>query len=463
MSDRQPEPATSTLNTIQATYTRESAATRVIVADGFGIKITTRRGHLVVHDGLGDVRSERIVPRVGSPVQRVVIVAPNGYATLGALQWCADNGVQLVQLTRDGNVVMTGHQERTADVILIRTQAATTPDTALSIVKALLTIKLEGQSKILRDLGTADAATRTERELSKLADATTIDIMRLCEGRAAMFYFGSWSSRVEIRFDKASIVKIPAHWRNGFSERGSVLSKGKRHATNPLNALLNYAYSLAYAEARIACIAAGLDPRLGYLHADSEGRDSLALDIMETVRPEVDRFIMRLLTTRAFTAADFVETTGRGETPAGTVRLVAPLTHEICEAAIQWQAPLREASEMVRALLLGTRTARRTRKPRASTARSTDQALVNSLVPDELWDAVRPLLPLREGNAGVRPVDDRVVISMLVYRHRNGIPWNRFPARFGVSDGAVRGHVRSWRALGCWPAIAEAAGLPLNV
>jgi CRISPR-associated protein Cas1 len=41
-----------------------------------------------------------------------------------------------------------------------------------------------------------------------------------------------------------------------------------------------------------------LDPRLGIVHADAKGRQSLALDLMEPVRPEVDAFVLDMIERR---------------------------------------------------------------------------------------------------------------------------------------------------------------------
>jgi hypothetical protein len=290
--------------------------------------------------------------------------------------------------------------------------------------------------------------------------ASSIDACRQSEARAAASYFGSWTGRVEPRFDKDSVKKIPAHWQR-FSERNSILSthESKRHAVNPVNAMLNYAYSIAYAEARIACIGAGLDPRLGYLHADSDTRDSLALDILETVRPEIDGWIMHLVRTRTFQASDFVESSARARVPVGTCRITAPLTHEICETAIQWQASLREATEAVRAIILGTVKARRTRVPRKPNVRTTDMQLVKSLIPDTMWNTVRPLLPIREGTTGKRPVNDRTILAMLAYQEWNNTSWRKMPTRFNVNERTARLRRTQWQQSGHWPAIAAVTGL----
>jgi hypothetical protein len=101
-----------------------------------------------------------------------------------------------------------------------------------------------------------------------------------------------------------------------------------------MNAMLNYLYSLVEAEAILACQAVGLDPGLGIVHADAKGRQSLALDLMEPVRPEVDAFVLEMGERRTFRKAEFTETSD------GHVRLLAPLTHELAETMPQWAKSL---------------------------------------------------------------------------------------------------------------------------
>jgi CRISP-associated protein Cas1 len=54
--------------------------------------------------------------------------------------------------------------------------------------------------------------------------------------------------------------------------------------------MLNYLYAILESEARIAALKMGLDPGIGFKHADLRGRDSLACDLMEAVCPKVDSY-----------------------------------------------------------------------------------------------------------------------------------------------------------------------------
>lgn len=83
---------------------------------------------------------------------------------------------------------------------------------------------------------------------------------------------------------------------------GSLLPEGYawpgrtgRHATDPINCLLNYGYGILYGEVQNALTIAGLEPYAGLLHTDRPGKPSLTLDLIEEFRaPVVDRTVVGL-------------------------------------------------------------------------------------------------------------------------------------------------------------------------
>ncbi len=58
---------------------------------------------------------------------------------------------------------------------------------------------------------------------------------------------------------------------------------------------------------------------MGFIHYDKIGRDSLALDILETIRPIIDSYVIGLLGSRAFTYRDFTESSGGRAIPGRNV------------------------------------------------------------------------------------------------------------------------------------------------
>jgi hypothetical protein len=174
----------------------------------------------------------------------------------------------------------------------------------------------------------------------EIAEAPDLPRCQELEAKAANIYFAIWGSRVEPRWAARDIDRIPAHWRT-FSTRSTPLLAGKtpRNAADPINAMLNYGYTIAAVEARVAALTLGLDPGLGILHTDKRDRDSFALDLVETIRPHVDATVLQLISGRHFRRGDFHETRD------GRVRLLAPLTHELAEYAPAWAAAIAPHAE----------------------------------------------------------------------------------------------------------------------
>jgi hypothetical protein len=126
-----------------------------------------------------------------------------------------------------------------------------------------------------------------------------------------------------------------------FVQRISPLTSSPRNAANPANALLNYLYAILEAETRIACLTVGLDPGMGFLHADQRGRDSLVLDIMEPSRPVVDRWLQEFLIGNHFTKKDFFERRD------GTVRISCRVTSRLAGTSTLWASVVGPITEWV--------------------------------------------------------------------------------------------------------------------
>jgi CRISPR-associated protein Cas1 len=80
----------------------------------------------------------------------------------------------------------------------------------------------------------------------------------------------------------------------------------RRPPLDAINAVLSFVYALLTSDCRAALESVGLDPAVGYLHADRPGRPSLALDLMEEFRPFfADRLVLSLVNRRQLAAKDF--------------------------------------------------------------------------------------------------------------------------------------------------------------
>ena len=74
--------------------------------------------------------------------------------------------------------------------------------------------------------------------------------------------------------------------------------RSRQPALDAVNAMLNYSYGVLYSLVERACICAGLDPFLGFLHTDNYNKKSLVFDLIEPFRIVGERTTLLLFTGR---------------------------------------------------------------------------------------------------------------------------------------------------------------------
>jgi CRISPR-associated endonuclease Cas1 len=326
---------------------------RAIALHGHGVKVYTQRGHLVLEDGVADEREVRRIPRATRGVSRIVMHGSSGYVTFEAMQWMKDTQIRFVQLGYDDDVIAMSDFEPDIHLDVLRAQVETSrTSAALETAKSLIRRKLEGQQRILEDLESAAAEEFPEliRQLSSIA--SNQDLLSL-EAVAAHKYWVAWTG-VPIRFKDPA--NVPEHWLH-FRSRVSTLSReNARYAVDPINAILNYLYQLVYVETSLVLRTIGLDQRIGVFHIDIRGRNSLACDVMEAVRPTADRWVLQYLRSRQFLSSDFFERRN------GQVRLMPTVTDQLVATMPRWSKECRKTAKRVFEDLMGRRI--RTRRNR---------------------------------------------------------------------------------------------------
>lgn len=267
--------------------------------------VTTQNAYLSKEGRSVVVQIERTT-RLRLPVHTLDAIVCFGSVSMSPflMHHCAENQVAVSFLSQYGKFLARIQGPVSGNVLLRREQyrGAERSDFSEGIARSFLIGKIANSRTVLRralrDHGAQSAVLNAERRLThylhRLQQPQVMDQLRGNEGEAAASYFSA--------FPHLMIAK-----QEGFSFRG----RNRRPPTDPVNALLSFAYTLLCHDCRSALEGVGLDPCVGYLHADRPGRPSLALDLMEEFRAFLaDRLVLSLINRRQLTPHDFCDSVG---------------------------------------------------------------------------------------------------------------------------------------------------------
>lgn len=223
---------------------------------------------------------------------------------------CGEKGVAISYLSEHGQFRARVHGPVSGNVLLRREQFRRSEDfaQAVRIARNMVIGKImncrtvlqralrdhgeqkgcEGVDAVVMRLGRLAGDVETEQDMERL---------RGQEGDAARSYFDV--------FDRLITAQ-----KESFVFQG----RSRRPPLDAVNALLSFIYTLLAHDAIAALEGVGLDPQMGFLHALRPGRPSLALDLMEELRPCLaDRLVLSLINLRQ------VEPKGFQKTESGAV------------------------------------------------------------------------------------------------------------------------------------------------
>lgn len=256
---------------------------------------------------------------------------------------CARDGINLCFLTPRGRFLARVCGENPGNVLLRKTQYRVSDDEMQSCryARGFIFGKVYNcrwsLERTRRDHGLRVNEDALSRASAQLADSlpdiltqTELGTLRGLEGKAAAVYFGAFDELILNQRETFS-----------FSERS------RRPPLDPINAMLSFAYSLLANNCAGALESVGLDAYVGFLHRDRPGRTSLALDLMEELRPWfADRFVVTLVNNRVIRPEHFsrqasgaVLMTDEGRKAflsAWQKRLAEPITHPYLKEKMAW-------------------------------------------------------------------------------------------------------------------------------
>lgn len=262
------------------------------------------QGAYVHRDGTNVVVRVEREDRFRAPIHTLggMVCFGNVTCTPFVLSLCAEAGIGVSFLTEQGRFLVRIQGGQTGNILLRRAQhsASLDPSTRADVASILVTAKVLN-TRILLQRGLRDHGTRMvsgdveraigllDRQTRLLGQPRPLEDVRGLEGDAARIYFGVLNQMIT-NPDDAFVFK----------------GRSKRPPLDAMNALLSFLYVLLSHDVTSACEAVGLDPQMGFLHADRPGRASLGLDLMEPLRSVIaDRVALSLVNRRQVKPSGF--------------------------------------------------------------------------------------------------------------------------------------------------------------
>ena len=247
-------------------------------------------------------RDREVVARYPLHTLQTIVSFSYSGASPALMGACAEKRIGLAFCTPRGKFLARVCGESNGNVLLRRKQyrIADDPRQSCTVARYMIFGKLSNSAasiqRTLRDhaprvenCGLEEAAGQIRKLLPQVLEVPDMEALRGLEGVGAAAYFGV--------FDHMLLNR-----KGDFFFRG----RSRRPPLDRVNAMLSFAYSLLAHDCASALESVGLDPYVGFLHRDRPGRESLALDLMEELRPcMADRFVLTLVNNRMVRPEDF--------------------------------------------------------------------------------------------------------------------------------------------------------------
>lgn len=219
-----------------------------------------------------------------------ILITTSATITTDAIEFAVENNIDIVFLDFNGNPYGRVWHSKLGSTTLIRRRQLEAEASApgFNLARGWIAQKLENQIDFLKDLkkNRPDDRDLFEPRIAKMTqlkdglvnmkgslDEKRGSIMGI-EGMASLTYFEALSSI------------MPDAWKfNG---------RSRDPAQDAFNCLLNYGYGVLYSQVEKACIIAGLDPYMGFLHTDNYNKKSFVFDLIEIFRIHIDRTVVNL-------------------------------------------------------------------------------------------------------------------------------------------------------------------------
>ena len=231
-----------------------------------------------------------------------VLIFGNVQVTTQAIKELFEHGIEMAILTSTGRLVgqISSPTPKNVELRLAQYARHGEPAFVLDVSRRIVAGKIQNGVELLRRFSYNHPDREIEGDMGRLEGVAkalesknSVAELLGAEGAAAQIYFGAFGKMILKEFQ--------------------FFGRRKRPATDPVNSLLSFGYTLVFNEIASLLDGIGFDPYIGFFHKPDYGRASLAADLVEEFRsPIVDRLTLKLINNRVLTEADFYTHTQSG-------------------------------------------------------------------------------------------------------------------------------------------------------
>lgn len=251
---------------------------------------TTPGTYLNVKDGLIAVASDNQKSAVAPTKVERIILTTEAVLTTAVLHTAAENNIDIVILDRNGDPVGRFWHSRFGSITTIRRRQLelTTDDKGFDYAREWVIEKLKNQVEFVKELAKNRSKLHEQIYEKSITLENNIDKLGALQGNVEEkrnTIVGLEGSASKVYFEILSLC---------MPEKYSFKGRSRQPAQDPFNAFLNYTYGILYSLVEKACIIAGLDPYIGFVHTDNYSKPSLVFDIIENFRIFADETVFHL-------------------------------------------------------------------------------------------------------------------------------------------------------------------------
>ncbi|NHZ84456.1 MAG: CRISPR-associated endonuclease Cas1 [Planctomycetia bacterium] len=252
--------------------------------------INTYGAYLHVKDELFEIRVDGKKNYISPKKVRSILITTGAALSSNAVKLAVENNIDILFLEKSGKPFGRVWHDKLGSTARIRRNQLMLADSekGVAIGKQFILQKFKNQIRFLKDL--RERRTRLSTEITEAINRInkSLEDMKNVSGKPEV-------ARGSIMGIEGNAGRV--YWRTlslCLPERFRFKGRSRNPAKDEFNCLLNYAYGVLYGEVERACVLAGIDPYVGFIHTDHYAKTSMVFDVIEGYRVFAEETVMQL-------------------------------------------------------------------------------------------------------------------------------------------------------------------------